>query len=44
MVSGLPFEPTQGRSVTAAEMILDEPSAVRRDLKNERRLAASDDE
>ena len=43
-VSGEPFEPVHGSGVTAAEMILDEPSAVRRDLKNERRLAASEDE
>ena len=43
-VSGEPFEPVHGSGVTAAEMTFDEPSAVRRDLKNERRFAASDEE
>ena len=44
MVSGLPFEPVHGSWVTAAEMIFDEPSAVRSDWKNDRRFAASDAE
>ena len=43
-VSGDPFEPVHGRGVTAAEMILDDPSAERSDLKNDSRFAASDDE
>ena len=43
-VSGLPFEPVHGSWVTAAEMILDDPSAVRSDLKKDRRFAASDEE
>ena len=40
-MSGLPFEPVHGSWVTAAEMIFDEPSAVRSDWKNDRRFAAS---
>lgn len=44
MVSGLPFEPVHGSWVTAAEMIFDEPSAVRSDWKNDSRFAASDAE
>ena len=44
MVSGLPFEPVHGSCVTAAEMIFDEPSAVRSDWKNDSRFAASDAE
>ena len=43
-MSGDPFEPVHGRGVTAAEMILDDPSAERSDLKNDSRFAASDDE
>lgn len=41
---GLPFEPTHGRSVTAAEMILSGPVAERRDVKKLKRFAASEDE
>ena len=43
-MSGLPFEPVHGSWVTAAEMIFDEPSAVRSDWKNDRRFAASAEE
>ena len=43
-VSGEPFAPVHGSGVTAAEMIFDVPSAVRSDLKNDSRLAASADE
>ena len=43
-MSGLPFEPVHGSCVTAAEMIFDEPSAVRSDWKNDSRFAASDAE
>ena len=43
-MSGLPLEPTHGRSVTAAEMILPEPRAERREVKKVRRFAASSEE
>jgi hypothetical protein len=43
-VNGLPFEPNHGRSVTAAEMILEDPRALRNWVKKLRRLAASDGE
>ena len=43
-VRGLPFDPFHGSGVTAAEIIFDEPSAERSDLKNERRFAASEEE
>jgi hypothetical protein len=36
--------PDHGRSVTAAEMILLDPRAVRRDLKKLRRFAESAEE
>ncbi len=59
--SGCPFDPIHGKSVTAAEMIFEEPiiglvstttgwnrrllpRADRRDCRNDRKLAASDDE
>ena len=41
LVRGLPLEPVKGRQVTAAETIFDDPNAVLRDVKNERRFAAS---
>lgn len=41
-VRGWPFEPIQGRSVTAALMIFDEPSAERNEVKKERRFAESE--
>ena len=41
---GLPFEPTHGRSVTAAEMILSFPMAERSDVKKLKRFAASAEE
>ena len=40
-MSGFPSDPVKGRSVTAAEMILLEPSADRREVKKVSRFAAS---
>ena len=41
---GLPFDPTHGRSVTAAEIILSFPRAERSDVKKLNRFAASAEE
>ena len=43
-VSGLPLAPNQGRSLTAAEMILLGPRAERSAVKKLSRFAASDGE
>ena len=43
-VSGLPLDPTQGRPLTAAEMILLVPKAERSAMKKLRRFAASEGE
>lgn len=41
LVRDLPLEPVQGKHVTAADMILEDPRAERREVKKDSKFAAS---